>query len=83
MRLFPHLAFKSVGDAITIIEIMALSELQGQYNINHSPRKTFIIKLNTNDATLAQNKLLTQIVDELTKKLSKLPQQLKGMKEVP
>lgn len=83
MRLFPHLAFKSVEDAITVIEIMALSELQGQYKINHSPRKTFIIKLNTNDAILAQNKLLTQIVDELTKKLPKLPRQLKGMKEVP
>ncbi|MCI08202.1 hypothetical protein A2U01_0029277, partial [Trifolium medium] len=32
---------------------------------------------------LAQNKLLTQALEELTKQLSKLPQQLKEMHEVP
>lgn len=38
-----------------------------------------MLELGMNDAILAQNKLLTQIVEELTKQLSKLPQQLKEM----
>lgn len=41
------------------------------------------MELNTNYAILEQNKLLTQIVDELEKKLYKLPQQLKYMGEIP
>lgn len=35
--------------------------------------KDGIIELGTNDAILAQNKLLTQTVEELAKQLSKLP----------
>lgn len=38
------------------------------------------MELNTNDIILAQNKLLTEIVGELTKKLPKLPQNEKKCK---
>lgn len=39
--------------------------------------------MDNNYVILAQIKLLTQTVDELTKKISKLPHQLKEMHEVP
>ncbi|XP_058763950.1 uncharacterized protein LOC131637370 [Vicia villosa] len=48
-----------------------------------SQRKPCVLELNTNDAILAQNKILSQQVELLTKKMSKLPQQMKeihGMK---
>jgi len=35
--------------------------------------------LNTQDAVLAQNKLLTQQVEALTKQMTKLPQQLQAI----
>lgn len=63
---------KSVEDAITIIEIIALSDHQGKYNRNPTQRNNRIIKLNLINVILAQNKMLTQVVDELTKQLSKL-----------
>lgn len=53
---------------------MTLNNHQVQYNRRSSQRKAGIIVLGTNDAILAQNKLLTQTMEELTKKLSKLPQ---------
>lgn len=58
---------------------MLLSDNQGQYNINIFQRKNNMIELNTNDAILIQKKLLTQIVDEVTKHLYKPSQQLKEM----
>jgi hypothetical protein len=73
---------KSVEDAITIIERMALCDHQIQYNGNPSQRKDGIIELGTTDAMLAPNKLLAQAVEKLTKQLSKLPQQLKEILEV-
>lgn len=39
--------------------------------------------LNTDDVFLWQNKVLTQIVDELAKKFYQLPQQLTEMHESP
>lgn len=46
-----------------------------------SQRKTCILQLGKNDAILVQNMLLTQIVEELTKQLSKFPKQFKQMQE--
>ncbi|MCI67670.1 hypothetical protein A2U01_0088929, partial [Trifolium medium] len=63
---------KSVEDAITIIEKMALSDHQGESNRNPLQRKPGVIELCTSDAMLAQNKLFTQTVEEFTKQLSKL-----------
>ncbi|KAK2381320.1 hypothetical protein QL285_068928 [Trifolium repens] len=74
---------KSAEDAITIIERMALSDHQSQYNGNSSQSNVRIIELGATDAMLAQNKILAQALEELTKQISKLPQQLKEMQEVP
>lgn len=46
---------------------MAFSDHQGKHNINLSQRKNVIMELNINDVILAQNKLLTQAVDDLKK----------------
>ncbi|KAF1854650.1 hypothetical protein Lal_00033945 [Lupinus albus] len=39
--------------------------------------------LNTSDAILAQNKILTQQIEALTKQMSKLPQRLHAMQSTP
>ncbi|XP_058727136.1 uncharacterized protein LOC131598568 [Vicia villosa] len=70
---------KSAAEAIAIIDRMALTDHQVQHNRGTVQKKAGILELGTNDAILAQNKLLTQTVEELTKQLSKLPQQLKEM----
>ncbi|MCI35897.1 hypothetical protein A2U01_0057118, partial [Trifolium medium] len=49
----------SAADATTIIEKMALSDRQGEYNRNPAQKKPGILELDTSDAVLAQNKLLT------------------------
>jgi hypothetical protein len=74
---------KSAEDAIAIIERMALSDHQGQYNKSSSQRNAGIIEHGATDAMLAQNKILAQALEELTKQLSKLPQQLKEILEMP
>src|SRR4051812_31816584 len=68
---------KSAEDAIMIIDRMALNDLQTQHDRSPSQRKSGVLELNTNDAILAQNKILSQQVELLTKKMSKLPQQMK------
>ncbi|XP_058733363.1 uncharacterized protein LOC131604972 [Vicia villosa] len=62
---------------------MARNDHQVQQNRGVSQRKPNIIELGTNDAILAQNKLLFQQVEELTKKMARLPQQLKELQELP
>lgn len=58
---------KNRKDAIASTERMTLNDHQGQHNSNWAQRKSGIMEFNTNDATLAQNKLLTQTLDELPK----------------
>ncbi|GAU46631.1 hypothetical protein TSUD_284790 [Trifolium subterraneum] len=60
----------SAADATAIIEKMALSDRQGERNKNQ--RKQGILELDTPDAVLTQNKLLTNTVEELSKQMSKL-----------
>ncbi|PNX59847.1 hypothetical protein L195_g051626, partial [Trifolium pratense] len=60
----------SAADATAIIEKMALSDRQGERN--KTQRKPGILELDTSDAMLAQNKLLTNTVEELSKQMSKL-----------
>lgn len=74
---------KSVKDVIAIIDKMTINDHQVQHNRGLSQKKVGIIELGTNDAILAHNKLLTQTIEELTKQMLKLPQQLKEMHEVP
>ncbi|XP_058757595.1 uncharacterized protein LOC131630872 [Vicia villosa] len=68
---------KSTEDAIMIIDRMALNDLQTQHDRSPSQRKPGVLELNTNDAILAQNKLLSQQVELLTQQMMKLPQQMK------
>lgn len=75
------LLYKSVEDAISIINHMAFNDHQVQYNRGTTQGKPGILDLGANGTIIAQNKLLTQIVEELTKQLSKLPKQLKEMHE--
>lgn len=56
---------KSVEDAIVIIEGKVPSDHQCQYNKNPAQRKYVIIDLNTIDAMLTHNKLLTPTTYEL------------------
>lgn len=74
---------KSEKEAIYIIERIPLNNHQVQYDKGSSKKKHGILELGTKDAILAQNKLHTQTLEELTKQLSKLPQHLKKMYEVP
>ncbi|XP_058726286.1 uncharacterized protein LOC131597616 [Vicia villosa] len=60
-----------------IIDRMALNDIQTQHDRSPSQRKLGVLELNTNDAILAQNKILSQQVELLTKQMSKLPQQMK------
>ncbi|MCI76027.1 hypothetical protein A2U01_0097296, partial [Trifolium medium] len=55
------------ADATAIIEKMALIDRQSERNRNPSQRKPEILELDTSDAVLAQNKLLTNTVEELSK----------------
>nr|XP_058759149.1 uncharacterized protein LOC131632423 [Vicia villosa] len=54
---------KSAEDAIMIIDRMALNDLQTQHDRSPSQRKPGVLELNTNDAILAQNKILSQQVE--------------------
>lgn len=54
---------KSVEDTISIINRMSLSDHHIHYNRGSSQKKARILELGTNDATLAQNKLLTQTME--------------------
>ncbi|XP_058733282.1 uncharacterized protein LOC131604883 [Vicia villosa] len=68
---------KSVEEAITIIDRMALNDRQSQHDRSPSQRKPGVLELNTNDAIVAQNKLLSHQVELLTQQITKLPQQMK------
>jgi hypothetical protein len=68
---------KNAEEAKVIIDRMALNDRQSQHDRSPSQRKPRVLELNTNDAILAQNKLLSQQVELLTQQMSKLPQQLK------
>src|SRR4051812_20193736 len=74
---------KTATEVIAIIDRMALNDHQGKHNRSALQRKPGVLELNTNDAILAQNKLLTQQVELLTQQMLKLPQQLKEMHEIP
>ncbi|GAU48951.1 hypothetical protein TSUD_285400 [Trifolium subterraneum] len=62
----------SAADATAIIEKMALSDRQGEYNRNPAHKKAGILELDASDAVLAQNKLLTNTVDQLSKQMARM-----------
>ncbi|GAU13378.1 hypothetical protein TSUD_175310 [Trifolium subterraneum] len=62
----------SAADATTIIEKMALNDRQSERNRLTAQKKPDILELDTSDVMLAQNKLLTNTIEELSKQMSKL-----------
>jgi len=65
---------KSPEEAIVIIDSIATSDHQSHHDRAPTQRKG-IMELDTHSAILAQNKLLTQQIEALTKQIGQLPQQ--------
>ena len=63
-------------EAMELIENMAASDHAILCDRAYTPTKRSLLELTAQDATLAQNKLLSQQIEALTETLSKLPQQL-------
>ena len=63
---------KSLEEAIVIIDSIAASDYQSHHERAPTQRKG-IMELDTQNAILAQNKLLTQQIEALTKQISQLP----------
>ncbi|XP_052734103.1 uncharacterized protein LOC128196651 [Vigna angularis] len=68
--------------ATRIIEALASTHHQAQHNRQTVQRKG-ILDLSTTDAILAQNKILTQQMEALTKQMANLPEQLKAVQSPP
>ncbi|XP_027941135.1 uncharacterized protein LOC114194932 [Vigna unguiculata] len=68
--------------AIRIIEALASTDHQAQHNRQTVQRKG-VLDLSTTDAILAQNKILTQQIEALTKQMFKLPEQLQVVQSSP
>jgi len=64
--------------ATRIIDVLASIDYQAQYN-RQSVQKKGVFELNTTDAILAQNKIMTQQMEALTQQMAKLPQQLQAV----
>nr|KYP72467.1 hypothetical protein KK1_005056 [Cajanus cajan] len=74
--------FKTADEAITIIESMASTDLRSQHGRGQAQRRG-VLELSTQDALLAQHKLLTQQIESLNQQMAKLPQQLQAMHANP
>ncbi|KAK7395179.1 hypothetical protein VNO78_15726 [Psophocarpus tetragonolobus] len=68
--------------ATIIIEALASTDHQAQHNRQTVQRKG-MLDLSTTDAILAQNKILTQQMEALTKQMANLPEQLKAVQSSP
>jgi len=71
-----------VEQATRIIEALATTEYQAQHG-RQSHQKRGLLELNTADALLAQNKILTQQIKQLTAQMDKLPQKLHVVNSYP
>ena len=65
---------KTLKEAMELIKNMAASDHAILRDRTNAPTKRSLLELTTQDATLAQNKLLSQQIEALTKTLNKLPQ---------
>nr|KYP33142.1 hypothetical protein KK1_046021 [Cajanus cajan] len=70
--------FRTAEEAITIIESMASTDFRSQHARSSSPKRG-VLELSTQDAVLAQNKILSQQIEALNQQMAKLPQQLQAM----
>jgi len=64
-----------VEQATRIIDVLPTTDYQAQ-NDRQGHQKRGLLELNTVDALLAQNKILTQEIEQLTAQMAKLPQKL-------
>jgi len=67
---------KTLFDAVKIIDQMALTDQKSSHNRSPSQRKAGILELESSDAFLAQNKLLTQQIEALQKGMKDMPKQI-------
>ncbi|XP_019431425.1 PREDICTED: uncharacterized protein LOC109338606 [Lupinus angustifolius] len=68
--------------ATRIITALSATDRQAQHN-RRTVQKRGVLDLSTSDAILAQNKILTQQIEALTKQMTKLPQQLNVVQTPP
>ena len=68
---------KTPEEAMELIENMAASDHAILHDRTHVPTKRSLLELSSQDALLAQNKLLAKQLESLTETLSKLPTELK------
>jgi len=71
-----------VEQATRIIDALASTDYQAQHDQQVVQNKG-MLDLSTFDELLAQNKILTQQIEAITKQLSKLPQQLQVVQSSP
>jgi len=67
---------KTPEEAMDLIENMAISDIAILRERAHIPTKKSLLELTSQDALLAQNKLLSKKLEALTETLSKLPTQI-------
>jgi len=75
--------FKTPEEAMDLIENMAASDHTILHDRVHIPTKKSLLELSSQDALLAQNKLLSKKLEYLTETLSKLPTQLHASQPLP
>ena len=68
--------------ATKIIESLASNDHQVQHDRSTNQRRG-VLELNTADAILAQNKILSQQIEALTKQMSQLPKQVHAVQSNP
>ena len=74
---------KTPEEAMNLIENMAASDHAILHDIIHIPTKKSLLELSSQNALLAQNKLLSKQLEALTETLSKLPTQLHASQPLP
>ena len=74
---------KTPEEAMELIKNMADSDHAIFRDRTHYPTKKSLLELSSQDALLAQNKLLTKQLETLTETLSKLPTQLHASQPLP
>jgi len=74
---------KTPEEAMDLIENMFASDIAILIDRAHIPTKRSLLELTSQDALLAQNKLLSKQLEALTETLSKLPTQIHFVQSLP
>ena len=67
----------SPKDAVDIINKMALNDRASKHNRNSAHRKSGVLELGSSDANLAQNKILTQQLEEMKNQMKEISKLIK------